>query len=582
MAGSSNRAAKKQQLFGMDLLDGVISDIQSLGERADLDVIEFTNQVLEVSLFHTQAAVLKAFYGLDLEPAEEAWLQQMVAEDKSTWVKGRAYKELSLECGMRGTKTFVASIIVCYEIWKLMQLDDPATHFNLAKNSPIFIITVATTQQQSNDTVYGYTKARMEGSTYFQNLMNAKRLTVNESRIEFPEKRLTIIGGHSNQAGMVGKTSKLFVMDEAARFQESGGEDAKSMYSNVGRSTVSFKDKGFKVVVSSAWSEGDIMEWLYDKANPHRPGQKLLAFRLATWDLNPNLTKEDLRDQYDADEVAARRDHEGIRPGTVENFFTKKAILNCVKEGRPSAITYNKTTRTVGDRTYVEVALDKIETVEYPVYSYAHCDPAIKRDSFTFACARPVKTPDGIVVYVDAVLEWEPKDLGRGVIYPVHYQNVEDVILQVHKARNIRRLTFDHFNNTALLQSLYTKGIVTREANFSRAHQMDIYTAARRKFNAGMVVLPDDCPKLVRELIHIQLKNGVKIDHPKKNPDETTGSKDLADSVISCIAMCIEEERTLNMGGKPYAPIQTLGRTHVVDAAPDYGRVNIPRIRHET
>ena len=96
-----------------------------------------------------------------------------------------------------------------------------------------------------------------------------------------------------------------------------------------------------------------------------------------------------------------------------------------------------------------------------------------------------------------------------------------------------------------------------------------------------MVVLPNDCPKLVRELVHIQLKNGTKIDHPKKNPDETMGSKDLADAVCSVIHQCVAEERTLNMGGKPYAPIQTLGRTHVEDAAPDYGRVNIPRIRPE-
>ena len=469
MATPSSKAAKKQQNFGLDLIDGIISGIQQANEDTSLDIIQFAEQLLELTtLYVPQKAVLKAFYNLDLTEEEEAWLNQMVGEDKSTWVKGRKYKELALEVGMRSGKTMLASIIVCYELWKLMNLEDPATYYGLAKGSPIFIITVATTQQQSNDTVYGYTKARMEGSTYFQNMIKAKRLFINESRIEFPEKRLTVIGGHSNQAGMVGKTSKLFCMDEAARFQESGGEDAKSMYSNVGRSTVSFKDEGFKVIVSSAWEEGDVMEWLYDKANPHRPGQKLLAFRLTTWDLNPRLSREDLQDQYDADEIAARRDHEGIRPGTVENFFTKKAILECVKEDRPSAITYNKTTKTIGDRTYVEVALDTIETVEYPTYSYAHCDPGVKRDSFAFAVGRPVRTPSGLVVYIDAVLEWEPKDMGRGKIYPVHFDNVEKVILEVHKARNIRRLTFDHWNNTALLQSLYTKGIVTKEATFTR------------------------------------------------------------------------------------------------------------------
>jgi len=561
------------------LLDDLISGAQE-GGSSDLNIIEFSEQVLEITTLYTpQRAVLKAFYNLPLDPDEEAWLEQMVADDKSTWVKGRKYKELALEVGMRAGKTLLASIVVCYEFWKLSKMADPAKAFGLIKNSPIFIITVATTGAQSKDTVFGYTKARMEGSTYFKGLMDNGRLVLKDDRIEFPSKRLTIIGGHSNQAGMVGKTAKLFCMDEAARFKEQSDVDAKSMYSNVGRSTVTFKDEGFKMVVSSAWEEGDIMEWLYERGDPLKEDQTLLAFRLTTWDMNPQLTRNQLRDQYEADEVAARRDHEGIRPGTVENFFTKKAILACIEDKRKSAITFNQITRKVEDRTYVEVMLNEITRVDFPVYSYAHSDPGLKRDSFAFASGRPVKTPDGIKVYIDVVIEWTPQDRGKGVVYPVSYENVEKIIMEVHKARNLRRLTFDHWQNASLVQKLYTKGILTKEVQFSRGHQLDIYQVARRKFNTGMVVLPDDCPKLIRELIHIQLKNGSKIDHPVKNPDESMGSKDLADAVVSVIAQCVDEERSMITGGRSYAPIQTLGKTHVADLTTT--RQNLPNISQQ-
>lgn len=585
----ARRPSDKPQRRGNWFDELIAEGLQRLDTK--LTVIEFARDILNFKLMVPQSAILKAFYGLELEEPEREWLDKMVAENKSTWRPGRSYQVLVVEAGMRSSKTTIASIIVAYEAFELYQLPNPAEHYGLHPGSPLFITTVATTQQQSKDTVFGYTKARIEDSPYFKTLMDKGEVFVNDDRIEFPKKRLTIIGGHSNQAGMVGKTAKAFVMDEAARFKDTstGESNAKSMYSNVGRSTISFKEHGKKIIISSAWEEGDVMEWLYEMADPDQNvtlddgtevEQNMLAFRLCTWDLNTTLSRKDFVNDYRMDEVAARRDYEGIRPGSVENFFVKEKLVQAAKGD--SCADWLPSTIEVGARKYVGISIPHIEPVTFPIYSYAHADPGLKKDSFGFAVGHPMRTQAGVVAVIDLVVEWAPKDQGRGVVWPVSYEDVERVIWDVHKARNIRRLTTDHWQQAGLVQRMYSKGVVTQEIHFSGETQLMMYQTARQMFNAGRVILPKDAEKALKELIHIQLLRGKKIDHPRKNPDETPGSKDLADCIVSVIYQCAEEERLFMSGGAMKNPVKSIGKTHVAHVMQNAARTNMRDIRFLT
>lgn len=557
---------KNQQGFNpAEFLDDLIhAGLEQAG--IEYNIIEFATEILGFdNLWTSQRAILKAFYGLELHPLEKEWLENLAKQNKSTWREGRRYRELILESGMRSSKTAIAAIIVSYEFWKLFKLEDPAAHYGLLKGSPIFITTVATTQQQSQDTVYGYACSYIQNANYFKPYIEKREILVDSTRIEVPAKKLTVLGGHSNQSGMVGKTAKLFVMDEAARYRESsnGEVDAKSMYANVGRSVATLKEHGLKVVVSSAWEDGDVMEWLYEQADPDILNQDILAFRLATWDVNPNLTREspEISGDYRKDEVAARRDYEGIRPGTVENFFVRKAIEEAIKsdlkvETRPTEIS-------VGARTYVGLELVAVEALTEG-YSYAHADPGLKNDSFAFACGRAVPTALGNKVVIDAVLEWIPKDKGRGLVYPVNFENVEEVIFALHKARRFRKLTTDNWQHAGLTQKLYAQGIQAQDISFARNKQREMYTIARMKLNAGLVELPKNCDRLIKQLVNIQLVRGEKIDHPKTNPDGTVGQKDLADVVVSVIYHCSQEDKHLFVpNSRAKSPVQSLGKTHV-------------------
>lgn len=482
--------------------------------------------------------------------------------------------------------TFLASIFVAYEFWKIIKLPNPAEHFGLAKGSPIFITTMASTQTQSNDTVFGYVKARIEGSPYFKSLIDKKELFVDATRISYPRKGITIIAGHSNSASLVGKSAKLFVMDEATRFKDTNNiSNAKGIYGNVGRSTLTFGSEGFKLIISSAWEEGDIMEWLYELADPNIEGQDILAFRLSTLDLNPKITRAMLEPELRKDSVAAMRDYFGTRPGTVENFFTKQAITKSIVKGRKQLIQWRPTRLTQMDRTYVGAVIDHAEQIDFPGYSYVHADPGLKSDSFGLAVGHPVRTEHGTKCVIDAVLEWKPQDKGKGEVWHVSFENVEEIVKEIHQYRNIRRLTTDHWNASSLVQRMYSYGIPTKEIAFSGQMQLHMYTIARQKLNAGLVELPEDCEKLIREMINIQLKYGRKIDHPVKNSDDTPGSKDLVDCIVAVIAACAQEDRLFqtNMSARYRPPIQSLGSTHVADLmrGNNNGRSRINRIKDD-
>lgn len=604
---------KKKPTSGFDAL---IADIVSEGmqrSKIDMDIIEFAKDILGLELWPTQRAILKALYNLPLERGrwrdlypgrdedyirekcwgydvdpddwwdEKAILEQWRAEGKTTWVEGRDYSEMVLECGMRGSKTSTTSIIVTYEYFKLLQHDDPASHFGLMPGSLIAMLVLATSEDQAQDTLFAAIKGRVENSPYFQGLINQKKLIVNTLDIYSPDKQLLLWAGHSRSAGLVGRTLMIFAMDEGNRFgvDGQGGASGIDMYSNVGKGTLTLRKHGAKkIVISSAWCEGDITDVLYQKAEDG--AEHILAFRLATWDINPQfaLLKEEhpeIQAEYQTRGIEAARDYAGIRPGIEENFFNKATIKKAMVSECP--LKYEPYEREVAGedgtvRTYAAVNITVPEGFNIPgaLFSYGHCDPGLKRDSFGYASGHPFYDPEtGLVkVKIDALVEWRPVDKGRGRIYPVDYENVDSELVRIAPQIKLKRLTFDHWNSAYMIQRLYAAGVSTEEfkSSFSQAVQREIYQVLREWINAERVILPkpEDSPaaaKLFKELTELRLMNGRRIDHPK------TGSKDMSDALACVVWKIAQDERRFRYHEVGKQKIRTMGQIHSAGAIDD-------------
>ena len=450
--------------------------------------------------------------------------------------------------------TAIASFIVTYLFYKLINLENPGLHYGQLPGQPLYITVVATSEEQSKDTIFGYCCTRLEQSPYFRNLINEGRLLVGATRIAFPEKRIVIRAGHSNQKGLVGTTAPAFVMDEANRFDSEMGINGMEMYENVGKATKTFApfdDIGFRMVISSAWLVGDVTDTLINMCNTDTENRtKTLYFKLTTYEVNPTVTQEDFADTYFLEPERAYRDYENIRPGSTQRILNEdmlKLAQEAWKEkiGRQAAV-FDNYEFSENEQLYVGKRILNVDKVGAgQIVSYAALDVAVSGDSYALAVGHGIPDPDGqgVLAVIDLVTYWKPK-LTRAGHHLVNFNNVEDIFLELAKARGVVEVHSDRWNSEGSLQLFNRHGILPMRSSETNKVQYNNYMAFKVALNQKKILLPDD-PLVLKEGKHIMLIHGKKIDHPEHFDDKQKGSKDLMDVITKVVARILKDDGIL-------------------------------------
>lgn len=515
----------------------------SIGSDSHMSIVEFAEQIVfngdpSFSLFPQQAALLKAFYGEPLTERDLLILGNWQLEDRTTWEPTQpSYVNLVLECGRRGTKSTIASLIALRELYDLITLESPAKTYNLAPNDPIAIFVIAQSQEQVVQTIFAKIKGYAEFSYYFKGLVHNGLLEILSEEIRYPSKNIGIYAKHTNAKSLVGYSLKCLILDEAARFEtnEDGINNAFYIWDNVGAGASTFKDKGRRVAISSAWEIGDPLEELYQRS---LKDPSTLAFRLTTFHLNPNLSKETgvIASQYATNPSRARLEYEGIRSGKHATYLNRENIEKACT-GLVAATAYSTPLdlSVGGDlRYYVGVQVDGLAPhKEYP--SFIHVDPALKKDSAALAMCHSVLLPDGRYgIQVDLILQWKPYMDANANKRLVSFTNIEANILKLCEYRKVYKVSFDSFNSAALIQQLHMKGVPTLEVSSSRASQNLYYSLLNDLINANLIVLPANStwtPDMRAELSELVMRPNGQIIHP-------CAGKDIADAICIAIYQC--------------------------------------------
>lgn len=560
--------------LNLNILDQVSSKLVKVQAAArQLGPVEFVETIIDafdVPLFLSQRVFLKTMFGDSLNPDEQALLDQWLALEKTNWrepatllaeinlqrtLEGKpektkfSYQNITFQAGMRSSKSSSVALAIVYEFFKHITSPCPQHELGVPKSSPIYITVIASTERQVLGTIFYYVKKYVTESTFFKTMIEQGEIVVRELDIECPSKGVIIACGHSKATSIVGRTAVMVAFDELAMFSADEGHtsNAQDVYTRVGKSTATYKDAAKRIALSSVKCEGDFMEQLV-REDWERQRQGCLVFDLSTFDFNPTLSKDDsgIASDYVKDPVAAARDYENLRPGSSTAFFMPAVIDKaCAGRDPQAVVAYQPQViqRVLGEARGVEVSDSRemaglqvavTPLVNSNIMSIGHCDPGLKRDSFGFAVGHAEWSEAGIVTIIDAVLEWMPKPLGRNKTALVDLINVEEVLLEIAKKRNMQRLTFDHWNSAGSIQRLFRENVITREFHFSGPFQKKLYDTLRARLNAGLVKIPNH-PTLIEELKHIELRNGETIAHPKNKDSAVPGrgkiSKDLADCV---------------------------------------------------
>lgn len=530
----------------------------------------------------------KQYLGERLFPKQKEIVENFFSTDETS---KRRFNELILIVGMRGGKSNLAGYIGSFCVNKLMKLGrDFKEYFKISKASTISIPVIANSEDQAEKTIFGYIKKLHFNFDYWKKLnqwlidqepLGAKNKFFNDNDgggITYGYYDIEIRTVPATSDTLAGLTSYCTLFDEISRLRVSEGDiqgksekkSAQAIYYTLSRQIKTFKNEGNSIVVSSPMYEDDFgmqlllksgtiitgeigqftIPILAEKVPPNQKKKSRVGYHYATWEYNPNYTEEDFRDEKSESITAFKRDYMAIPPASIQPFFedrvalrqainpNRKHIVECDVEVIEKTRTDPTTGHVLDARQFITRKLTSC-IQDKRTKRYICCDQGVKWDSFVLTIGHPeiVDMERGGQIQqfcktvVDAILLWEPHRDGE---VQVDFDNVESVILDITHHLLIDIVTYDRWQSTKPIQTLFDKNVNSQVLSITNT----MYASFKKRVYQGLVdsvdvdsVITTRKNLLMEELVKLQLVRGTKIDH------SSVGSKDIADCICRLDAL---------------------------------------------
>jgi len=425
-----------------------------------LDPTWFIEEVVGVEMFPKQREIMQTFYKHN-------------------------YRDLVLACGMRAGKSALAAMFAVVEFAQLLTLPDPQSHFHLLRSQPIAISVVSTSESQALDSVFSNARTMIEDTDWFSTF----NLSIRDLIVRDKSKNILLKTLSSWSTTAIGRSNKTVILDEVSNFERTAGRrGAWQVYTKLRKSTDTFKDAGHTISISSPTDPNDIIMTLYKRNDP-----KTLRYLLPTWEMNPNYTEEELRQEHRFDLAAFYRDY-ACQPASVSGQMF------------PEPLHFVRTTNVL-EQSNPDVSALRILAI----------DPAIRNDSFGVATG--YISPENKIV-VDGVTRFT-REHDAPYISP---SMVREFLEEKIRTHNIVAIIFDTWMYPELIEHLDAMGVtpiqhIVRKEDYDRWKELDA---------AGEVEVVWD-EVLQHETENLYIVSERKVDHPPQ------GSKDVADCVANVI-----------------------------------------------
>ena len=403
----------------------------------------------------------------------------------------KKYNQLHGIVGMRSGKTATAGMIGAWMEHKLcviaMRQRDfkLANYFGLLPKQPFEVTYIASTEVQSNDTIWAYYKSMRIDSPWFRRYVNwvKKKERIQDTpkgmeKWKYQETTREIENGligikfnskNSNSAGLAGRTRIASFVDELCRFKQTessmGAEEAYRVMENSLRTVRSASENrslfgwlGFMGSISSPISIDDKgMELLYKAPEIDR----MYAFHYPTWEFNPEEKREYYEEQYVKDPVGTERDF-GAKPPLAANPLVidpEKFEERCINlELEPTASLdvipfIDKTGQRYHRARMIDCRLLRNAN------RFICFDAGQTFDSFAGACGHlEIKQLDGKNIEYITVVDWMLKVLPSEES-EVWFDSCVDLVEFQQKYQRIARVEFDRWNSVTLIQNIRNLGV---------------------------------------------------------------------------------------------------------------------------
>jgi hypothetical protein len=591
--------------------------VQQRGRRifSILDYIE-SSWGVGMRLFPVQRFIVKLYYNLPLDNRDrtiaisDMFNQKIVYRFteveylKFLFEEGRCNiaeqdhdrRELLLAIGRRGGKTLLSSIFASYEIYRLLNLENPQEYYGLPNGDRIQIISVATDKDQAGILFNGVT-THLNRCEYFkpfianntQSLINfrtpADILKYGRTIRHDDGKFMTFMGKATIRVtfksciakGLRGSGNIVIILDEMAHFKDQGQSSAGEIYEAITPSTAAFSPKdptnnqqavgpveSRVICISSPLNKTGKFFELYHLAMSRGPGsENMIAIQAPTWEVNPTIETQYYKQRYHADPTSFMTEHGAQFSDRVRGWIERETdLLACVDpelrpkdigipkyphqmgidvgligDGTAVAITHAEQRRTLEDGHIVDRDMIVLDYHEYWMagVEWTESNPHLD-PRYCTGYARTLKSVERLDF--DEIASW---------------------ISNLTKRFYITEGTFDRWSGLPLEQALHKRGLIQFKSEFfKREMSSNIFqTTKLMMFDRRLQIYdyprgdnPSKHSPLIQELLSLQAeqmsRNVVVVAAP-----ETEGCHDdVSDAFSRAVYLS-----SLKMGGR----VRTMG-----------------------
>ena len=473
-----------------------------------------------------------------LDLRDEVWKCTM--EDLEE-IEKRKCREVVLEGAPGGGKSFEASILGVYAVYRMLCYKDPQKEWGFARGSELYFMNMGINELNAKKVIFGEMKTRIDNSPWFM-----KYYPYNpdiQSRLEFDsdKKKISIVPGNSKMSFPLGFNLFGCIMDDCAWYIESSEsmDVAEEMYLTLNkRITRRFPGCSFSymMMVSNPKYKDSYIE---TKQKESVVDKKIYAIRRPIWKSKPwmysgKTFKYDGRDipiehkeEYDRNPELSQRDLEAMPSSALMPFFkSMNNIFSCV-----SRTLHNN----VDGKNRIRKDFVPVEGAKY----YAHIDLAYNKCSAGLAMVHWTSVKR---IRTDLLMRFCPLELGGEIVF----EDLREYLYQLTDMKfDIKKVTLDGFQSIDTLQILRKRGYDCEILSMDRT---DVpYETYKEQYNTGTIELCNveyDNPRiythpvtpeewLIKELKNLE-KVRTKIDHPLK------GSKDISDAHCGAVYNAVE------------------------------------------
>lgn len=366
-------------------------------------------------------------------------------------------------------KSAIVAMGCAYTLHKRLKMQKPNEVYGLLRSNVIHSTFVALTYKQAAETLWEPFLSYVTDSPFFNQYHEVldwygrrdgdEYYKIKDTYISYKCRRLLLYPAGPNKKTLRGRSRADSAIDEIGWFDNDSDTakvkmNANEVYVALDRSLLTIRTgaarlirqgvndalNGYAFNVSSPSSARDKIVELTTQA---RSSKKILGFKKATWEMNPNITKDDLSEEYAKDPVSAERDYGCNPPLSDSAFFTSwEAIQDCFV-GNANKLTYKYAQRKLKDGTATRYAkIDRVSKSRKP--NVLAIDAGYSKNSFGLALGHlhnglPVLTCFAEVVPLPGV------PLNHSLIF-------SEIIDPLIEERNVKVLISDRWQNIKLLQ----------------------------------------------------------------------------------------------------------------------------------